>query len=145
MFWGRTINDLSSLHSLFLDFHSNSPAMRIRWCTHTHTHTNIHAFIQKIKGNSHRKRITKINFEGCFYCFFPHRRFLERDACLGIYFSYSSMRTKCSSCIFTTHIHTYTSHIERTHIVFHSRFVQLGDFSSYDNGSCLIMHANAPQ
>lgn len=87
IFGGRTINDLSSLHTLVL-----LPAFSLPPCVHTFTHS----FIPQKKGNSHRKtHHTKINFEGCFYCFFPHRRFSNTVRVLVFIFSYSSMWAKC--------------------------------------------------
>lgn len=102
LFWGRTINDLSSLHAL----HSLSlpqplsslpppPAAALSpYAYDNTTHIYTHSFQ---KGNSRTENASqKLISKGAFIAFSTPKIF-ERDACLGIYFSYSSMRTKFPS------------------------------------------------
>lgn len=122
LFWGRTINDLSSLHSL-----STAPPASLSppnaYTQYTYRHTFTHSFNNRKKANSHRKRITKINFEGCFYCFFPHRRFWNEMRVLVFIFHTQFNVNKMF-------LHAY-AHIllEHRNAQFFSRIVQLGNLS----------------
>lgn len=106
LFWGRTINDLSSLHSL-----STAPPASLSppnaYTQYTYRHTFTHSFNNKKKRTRTENASQKLISKGVFIAFFHTEDFGTRCVSWYLFFIHNSMWTKCSY----THTHTFCSNI----------------------------------